>query len=261
MLVGAWLFAALASAQKPNIHILATGGTIAGTGASATATNYTAGQVAIGTLLDAVPQLKEIAHVTGEQVVRIGSQDMNDEVWLTLANRINELLNQPETDGIVITHGTDTMEETAYFLNLTVKSDKPVVLVGAMRPSTALSADGPLNLYNAVVTASDKQSTGKGVLVVMNGSILGAESVSKMHTTGVETFQAPNAGALGYVLNSQVVYNQAPLKKHTTESVFDVSGLKKLPKVGIVYSYSNIDADMVVLAAATHPLVLSVVQS
>ena len=245
MLVGAWLFAALASAQKPNIHILATGGTIAGTGASATATNYTAGQVAIGTLLDAVPQLKDIAHVTGEQVVRIGSQDMNDEVWLTLANRINELLSQPETDGIVITHGTDTMEETAYFLNLTVKSDKPVVLVGAMRPSTALSADGPLNLYNAVVTASDKQSTGKGVLVVMNGSILGAESVSKMHTTGVETFQAPNAGALGYVLNSQVVYNQSPLKKHTTESVFDVSGLKKLPKVGIVYSYSNIDADMV----------------
>ena len=245
MLVGAWLFAALASAQKPNIHILATGGTIAGTGASATATNYTAGQVAIGTLLDAVPQLKDIAHVTGEQVVRIGSQDMNDEVWLTLANRINELLSQPETDGIVITHGTDTMEETAYFLNLTVKSDKPVVLVGAMRPSTALSADGPLNLYNAVVTASDKQSTGKGVLVVMNGSILGAESVSKMHTTGVETFQAPNAGALGYVLNSQVVYNQSPLKKHTTESIFDVSGLKKLPKVGIVYSYSNIDADMV----------------
>ena len=245
MLVGAWLFAALASAQKPNIHILATGGTIAGTGASATATNYTAGQVAIGTLLDAVPQLKDIAHVTGEQVVRIGSQDMNDEVWLTLANRINELLSQPETDGIVITHGTDTMEETAYFLNLTVKSNKPVVLVGAMRPSTALSADGPLNLYNAVVTASDKQSTGKGVLVVMNGSILGAESVSKMHTTGVETFQAPNAGALGYVLNSQVVYNQSPLKKHTTESVFDVSGLKKLPKVGIVYSYSNIDADMV----------------
>lgn len=245
MLVGAWLFAALASAQKPNIHILATGGTIAGTGASATATNYTAGQVAIGTLLDAVPQLKDIAHVTGEQVVRIGSQDMNDEVWLTLANRINELLSQPETDGIVITHGTDTMEETAYFLNLTVKSDKPVVLVGAMRPSTALSADGPLNLYNAVVTASDKQSTSKGVLVVMNGSILGAESVSKMHTTGVETFQAPNAGALGYVLNSQVVYNQSPLKKHTTESVFDISGLKKLPKVGIVYSYSNIDADMV----------------
>jgi L-asparaginase len=235
----------LVSAQQPNIHILATGGTIAGVGTSATATNYTAGQVAIGTLLDAVPELKDIAHVTGEQVVRIGSQDMNDEVWLTLAHRINELLAKPEIDGIVITHGTDTMEETAYFLNLTVKSKKPVVLVGAMRPSTAISADGPLNLYNAVVTASDKQSAGKGVLVVMNGTILGAESVTKMHTTGVQTFQAPNSGALGYIFNSQVFYNQAPLKKHTNQSVFDVTGMKNLPKVGIVYSYSNIEADMV----------------
>ncbi len=128
--------------KKPNINILATGGTIAGTGTSATATNYTAGQVAIGTLLDAVPELKNIANVTGEQIVKIGSQDMNDDVWLTLAKKINQLLKRSDIDGIVITHGTDTMEETAYFLNLTVKSDKPVVLVGAMRPSTAISADG-----------------------------------------------------------------------------------------------------------------------
>ena len=239
------LVSVIAFAQKPNIHILATGGTITGSGASATATNYTAGQVAIGTLLDAVPDLKNIANVTGEQVVRIGSQDMNDEVWLILAKRINELLAKPEVDGVVITHGTDTMEETAYFLNLTVKSDKPVVLVGAMRPSTAISADGPLNLYNAVVTAMDKASVGKGVLVVMNGIILGAENVTKMHTTSVETFQAPNAGALGYLFNSKVYYNQSPLKKHTTQSVFDVTDLDKLPKVGIVYSHSNIDSDMV----------------
>ena len=235
----------MAFSQKPNIHILATGGTIAGTGGSATSTNYTAGQVAIGTLLDAVPELKNIANVTGEQIVRIGSQDMNDEVWLILAKKINQLLKRPDIDGIVITHGTDTMEETAYFLNLTVKSDKPVVLVGAMRPSTALSADGPLNLYNAVVTAGAKESVGKGVLVAMNGLILGAESVLKRNTIAVQTFQAPNSGALGYIFNGKVFYNQAPLKKHTTQSVFDVTNLNSLPKEGIVYSYSHIEAEMV----------------
>ena len=149
LLVALVLFSvATTFAQKlPNIHILATGGTIAGTGASSTGTNYTAGQVAIGTLLSAVPEIQKIANVTGEQIVKIGSQDMTDDVWLTLAKTINKLLARKDIDGIVITHGTDTMEETAYFLNLVVKSNKPVVLVGAMRPSTALSADGPLNLY------------------------------------------------------------------------------------------------------------------
>lgn len=239
------LSATMAFAQKPNIHILATGGTIAGTGGSATSTNYTAGQVAIGTLLDAVPEIKNIANVTGEQIVKIGSQDMNDQVWLTLAKKINQLLARPDIDGIVVTHGTDTMEETAYFLNLTVKSNKPVVLTGAMRPSTAISADGPLNLYNAVVTAGAKESMDKGVLVAMNGLILGAESVLKMNTISVQTFQAPNSGALGYIFNGKAFYNQSPLKKHTTQSTFDVTNLNSLPKVGIVYSYSNIDPDMV----------------
>ena len=238
------LFGAFAVAQKPNIHILATGGTIAGTGASATNTNYTAGQVAIGTLLDAVPEVNKIANVTGEQIVKIGSQDMNDAVWLTLAKRINELLKRGDVDGIVVTHGTDTMEETAFFLNLTVKSDKPVVLVGAMRPSTAMSADGPLNLYNAVVTAAAKESKGKGVVIAMNGLILGAQGATKMNTVDVQTFQSPNSGALGYVLNGKVSYNMESLKRHTTKSEFDVTNLDKLPKVGIVYSYSNVDADV-----------------
>lgn len=233
-----------ALAAKPNIHILATGGTIAGTGTSATTSQYTAGQVAIGTLLDAVPQIKDIANVTGEQIVSIGSQDMNDQVWLTLANRINELLASPECDGIVVTHGTDTMEETAYFLNLTVHSDKPVVLTGAMRPSTAMSADGPLNLYNSVVTAASKDSYGRGVMIVMNGLILGAHATQKMNTVDVQTFQAPDAGPLGYVYNSRPYYNMQTQKRHTTQSVFDVKGLKELPKVGIVYAYSNIDADV-----------------
>ena len=228
----------------PDLRILATGGTIAGTGASATNTNYTAGQVAIGTLLDAVPEVNKIANVTGEQIVKIGSQDMNDAVWLTLAKRINELLKRDDVDGIVVTHGTDTMEETAFFLNLTVKSDKPVVLVGAMRPSTAMSADGPLNLYNAVVTAAAKESKGKGVVIAMNGLILGAQGATKMNTVDVQTFQSPNSGALGYVLNGKVSYNMESLKRHTTKSEFDVTNLDKLPKVGIVYSYSNVDADV-----------------
>ena len=238
-------------AQKlPNIHILATGGTIAGAGASSTKTNYTAGQVAIGTLLSAVPEIQKIANVTGDPVVKIGSQDMTDDVWLTLAKTINKLLAQKDIDGIVITHGTDTMEETAYFLNLTVKSDKPVVLVGAMRPSTAISADGPLNLYNAVVVAGAKESRGKGVLVAMNGVVLGAHGVLKMNTIDVQTFQAPNSGPLGYIFNGKVFYNQQPLKKHTTQSVFDVNNLNSLPKVGIVYSYSNVEGDVVKMMAS-----------
>lgn len=231
------------SAQKPNIHILATGGTIAGTGASATGSGYTAGQVAIASLLEAVPQINDVANVTGEQIVSIGSQDMTDEVWLTLANRINELFAQGNIDGIVITHGTDTMEETAYFLNLTVHSDKPVVITGAMRPSTAISADGPLNLYNSVCAAANVQSKGKGTMLCMNGLLIGAHGAIKMNTVDVQTFQAPNSGALGYIIGGNVVYNDITLKKHTTQSVFDVKGLDKLPKVGIVYGHSNIYAD------------------
>ena len=231
--------------RKPKVVILGTGGTIAGkAGSNTEMTGYQAGELGIQTLIDAVPEMLEAADVTGEQFCNIGSFDMTNDIWLSLSRRVNELLQQQDVDGVVITHGTDTLEETAYFLNLTVKSDKPVVLVGAMRPSTALSADGPLNLYNAVVTAAAKESKDKGVLVAMNGLILGAESVVKMNTVDVQTFQAPNSGALGYVLNGKVCYNQITLKKHTTQSVFDVTKLTSLPKVGIVYSYSNIEADM-----------------
>ena len=233
------LSATMAFAAKPNIHILATGGTIAGTGSSATGTSYTAGQVAIGALLDAVPEIKDIANVTGEQIVRIGSQDMNDEVWLTLAKKINELLKRPDIDGIVITHGTDTMEETAYFLDLTVKCDKPVVMVGAMRPSTSMSADGPFNLYNAVVTAADKASANRGVLVVMNDTVLDGRDVTKTNTTDVATFKSVNYGPLGYIHNGKIDYQRTPARKHTSDTPFDVSKLNELPKVGIVYNYAN----------------------
>ena len=148
---------------KPKIRIIATGGTIAGVSASATSSAYSAGQVGIQTLIDAVPQIKDLAEVSGEQLVNIGSQDMNDAVWLKLAKRINQLLNKEGYDGVLVTHGTDTMEETGYFLSLTVHSDKPVILVGSMRSSTAISADGPANLYNGVAALVDPRALSRRI--------------------------------------------------------------------------------------------------
>ncbi|ATI65321.1 L-asparaginase 2 [Edwardsiella tarda] len=237
LLVSGFSGAALA---LPSITVLATGGTIAGGGDSATQSNYTAGKVGVEALVDAVPQLKKIADIKGEQLVNIGSQDMNDQVWLKLAKKINAECSK--TDGFVITHGTDTMEETAYFLDLTVKCDKPVVLVGAMRPSTAMSADGPFNLYNAVITAADPASANRGVLVAMNDTVLDARDVTKTNTTGVETFKSVNYGPLGYIHNGKIDYQRAPERKHTTQTPFDVSKLTSLPKVGIVYNYANASA-------------------
>ncbi|OOF58815.1 L-asparaginase 2 [Rodentibacter genomosp. 2] len=223
--------------ELPNITILATGGTIAGSGETAVSSAYKAGQLNIEALIDAVPEIKQLAHVKGEQIVKIGSQDMSDDVWLKLAKAINTQCN--DTDSFVITHGTDTMEETAYFLDLTVKCEKPVVLVGAMRPATEKSADGPLNLYNAVVVATDKKSVGRGVLVAMNNEVLGARDVTKTSTTAVQTFHSPNFGALGYIHNSKVDYERSPESKHTVNTPFSVENLETLPKVGIVYAYSN----------------------
>ena len=224
---------------KPKIRIIATGGTIAGVSKSSTSSAYSAGQVGIQTLIDAVPQMLDIADVSGEQLVNIGSQDMNNEVWLKLAKRINQLLHQEGYDGVVITHGTDTMEETAYFLNLTVKSDKPVVLAGSMRPSNAISADGPANLYNAVAAAASPACKGMGVLCCMNNQLLDAKTVIKTHTIDCDTFEGGPSGIIGYIYNGEAHLLQTPINKHTTKSVFDVSKLDRLPRVGIVYGYAN----------------------
>src|SRR6476620_3434845 len=180
-----------ARSSLPNVVVLATGGTIAGAAQSDVQAKYTSGQVGVEQLLAAVPQARDVATLRGEQISNIGSQDMNDEVWLKLARRVNELAAMADVDGIVITHGTDTLEETSYFLNLVVKTTKPVVLTGSMRPSTALSADGPLNFFNAVGVAANKNAAGRGVLVVINDSIHGASSLTKTSTTAVETFASP----------------------------------------------------------------------
>ncbi|EHO73174.1 L-asparaginase, type II [Segatella maculosa OT 289] len=227
----------LTLSAKPKIRIIATGGTIAGVSASATSSAYGAGQVGIQTLIDAVPQIKELADVSGEQLVNIGSQDMNDAVWLKLAKRINQLLSG-DYDGVLVTHGTDTMEETAYFLSLTVHSDKPVILVGSMRPSTAISADGPANLYNGVAALVDPSSKGHGVMACMNNQLIDAKSLIKTHTTDCATFKG-TYGEMGYVYNGKPYYIFEPTYKHTTRSIFNVDNLEKLPKVGIIYGYAN----------------------
>lgn len=239
------------AAQLPNVAILATGGTIAGIASSNTqTTGYKAGEVAIQTLIDAVPAIKEVANVSGEQVVKISSNNITDDVLLHLAKRCNELLKDPKINGIVITHGTDTLEETAYFLNLTVHSKKPVVLVGSMRPSTAISADGPMNLLNAVRLAADPQAIGQGVLVSLNDQISAARDVTKTDTSHVNTFSSHSLGYLGVTAGGKNYFYRAVTKPHTYQSEFDVSKLKSLPRVDIVYTHANADGVMVDAAVA-----------
>jgi L-asparaginase type II len=230
-------------AQKlPNVMVLATGGTIAGTGASSTTTvGYTAATVGVQQLINAVPELTKVANVTGEQVFQIASESMTNEHWLALAKRVNTLLAQPNVDGIVVTHGTDTLEETAYFLNLVVKSRKPVVLVGAMRPSTALSADGPINLYNAVILAGSPEAVGKGVLVALNDQIQSARDVSKTNTSTPDSFRTPELGLLGYMQGNKAYFYRTSTRKHTVETEFDISNIQALPQVDIVYGYANMN--------------------
>jgi L-asparaginase len=232
-----------ANASKPRIVILATGGTIAGAGG--TGYSYTSGQFKVEDLIKAVPNIDKLATLSGEQVANVGSQDMSDDVWLKLANRVNETLARPDTNGVVITHGTDTMEETAYFLNLVVKSDKPVVLVGSMRPATAISADGPANLYNGVATAASPGARGRGVLVVINDKIHSARNVTKTNTTNVETFESPNRGPAGFVNSGAVNWFEPMDKKHTTKTEFSIAGRTTLPKVEVIYAHSNMDDGLI----------------
>jgi L-asparaginase len=235
---------------KPDITILATGGTIAGAAATGTQSGYSSGAVGIDTMIAGVPGIEKLATIKGEQISNVGSQDMSFDILLKVANRINELLSTPAVDGIVVTHGTDTLEESAFFLNLVVKSDKPVVLVGSMRPSTAVSADGPLNLYNAVGVASDPNARGRGVLVLMNDWIHAAHSLTKTSTTAVQTFMSPLRGLVGVASYGKNDFYNNPPWKHTTGSEFDVKGVTALPRVDIIYAYLDMPADSIDAAAA-----------
>src|SRR5213075_2843613 len=236
--------------KRPKVVIVATGGTIAGSAESGTAAGYQSGAVGVDVLINAVPQMKEIADVSGEQIASIGSQDMNDSVWLKLGKRVNELLAKPDIAGVAITHGTDTMEETSYFLNLVTKSDKPVVLTGSMRPSTAMSADGPLNIYNAVAIAADPKARGRGVLVTVDDDIHSGHDIVKTHTTDVGTMSSGEAGLVGATLFGKNTWYRTPSSVHTKASEFSIDGITHLPRVDIIYAHANMSPDIITSAVA-----------
>src|SRR5688572_9797644 len=231
--------------KKPNVVILATGGTIAGAAGSGVQAGYTSGQITVDAMVNAVPDVMKLASIKGEQISNVGSQDMSFEIMLKLAQRINELAAAKAADGIVITHGTDTMEETAYFLNLAVKSDMPVVLVGSMRPSTAVSADGPLNLYNAIAVAADPNAKGRGVLLVMNDWIHSAQSLTKVSTTSVQTFMSPIRGLIGTTAYGANEYYRYPHSKYGPKSDLSVEGVTSLPRVDIIYACADMSPDLI----------------
>ena len=231
-------------AQKlPRIIILATGGTIAGAGTSSDRAGYTAGKIPIEDLIGTIPTVKKVADITGEQVASVGSQDMTIDIWKKLAIRINEINKNNEAEGIVITHGTDTQEETAYFLDLVLTGDKPVVLTGSMRASTAISADGPKNLYDAITIAASPKSIGRGVLVSFNEGIYDARDVMKLSTTKTNAFGSPNTGPVGQAYDGRVEYYLKSEREVKPNSPITITADTKLPRVDIVYMYADAPPD------------------
>lgn len=244
-----------AASRRPRVAVLGTGGTIAGSHPSGPSAWYEAATRGVEELLADVPGIEQLAEVTHEQVFQIDSADMDDQRILSLARRTSEVLASDQVDAVVITHGTDTLEESSYFLHLTVKTDKPVVFAAAMRPGDDLGTDGPRNLRNAVVVAASPRARGLGVLVVMNDEIHTARDVAKAHTLNVSALRSPY-GALGYVVADAPRFYRQPVRPHTTRTPFDVERLERLPVVGIVYAYAGTGtAPIDTLAAGTDGLV------
>ena len=242
LLASAFLMSSQAWAQaKSNVVILATGGTIAGAGASsANSASYAAAKVPVDKLIEGIPELKNVANVTGEQVFQIASESFTNNELIQLGKRVSQLLKQGDVDGVVITHGSDTLEETAYFLNLVVKTKKPIVVVGSMRPGTAMSADGMLNLYNAVQVAGSKDAMGKGVLVTMNDDINSGRDVTKAINIHTNAFNS-QWGPLGMVVEGKNYWFRSLDKRHTYNSEFDIDSIAALPRVDIAYGAGNAD--------------------
>lgn len=243
--------AAQSTSALPRVCLLATGGTIAGAQAGANKRGYKAAAFSVENLIAAVPQLAELARLDVEPVAAIGSQDMDEPTWLKLAARTQAVIDAPDVAGVVITHGTDTMEETAFFLNLVVRTDRPVVLVGAMRPATEISADGPMNLYNAVAVAAAAEARGRGVLVVANDEIHFAREVAKTNATQVGTFRSSHRGLAGLVNAGRLHLYGPPVRRHTAASEFTVPTAPGLPRVDIIYAHAGMSREPIDAAVRT----------
>jgi len=245
-------------ANLPRVTLLSTGGTIAGQAHDA-GSGYQPAVLGPQTLMEAVPQLARVAHVTAEQFASIGSPNMSASLWIGLAQRIIALFARDQADGVVITHGTDTLEETAYFLSLVLPAGRPVVLVGAMRPAGVPGADGPANLWHAVALAASPQAAGHGPLVVMNEQVYSARDVQKVSASGVATFAAPNAGRLGEVFGDHVLLRAAQHAGNNGAWFKVPDDSKRLPRVDILYAYAGQPADLIeaVLAQGARGVVLA----
>ena len=230
--------------KLPKVHIIATGGTISGIGANRldyTQYSDTGNRYTIEQLIERIPEVKNVANLTCENLLATGSTNITPRDWLVIAERANTIL-QDGIDGIVITHGTATLEETAYFLQLTIKSNKPVVLTGAMRPPSSISTDADINLLDAIRIASSGNAQNMGVMGVLNNQIHSAREIIKMNTLRVDTFQSNDLGFLGFVdSDGQVIFYRNSIKTHTYMSEFSTQGLDQLPRVDIVVAYSGGD--------------------
>ncbi len=235
--------------HKKNILVIGTGGTIAGASEGKGTASYSSAQLKVDTLVSAIPDLKSVANITCENIFNIDSCDMTTDKLIQLAKYVNEEAKKDDIDGFVITHGTDTLEETAYFLNLVLKTEKPIVLTGSVRPSTATSADGPLNLYQAVALAKNDEAYKKGVLVVFSDAIFSARDVTKISTFRPNAFSQRDLGCLGYMRDDKAFFFNHSSKPHTTESEFDIEKIDSLPKVEILTFYVGADINLLEYAA------------
>lgn len=259
--------------KRKRIYLIACGGTIAGIGTDACdLTQYKAGQTTWQEMVQAVPFVREIAELEGEQYCNIDSSDMTEAHWLGLAARVQAIVDDPIYDGVVLTHGTDTLEETAYALNLLVHTEKPVVITGAMRPATALSADGPLNFLAAVQTVCDAAAGSYGVLVLLNNRLCAARFVEKMDTMQVDAFQSRQQGYVGIVQDGKPEFYQRPVKRCTQQSQLYLPVTNTLPYVPIVYChvgmrgnifpfFANDNAKAIILVGMGHGRVSEVIKN